>query len=146
MKLLLRGHTDRYALEQLQLSLFPEAALDYTEEPFGEEDGAVSTLSAGEVWLTATTKITLGGKTAKAVRRIKKEAETVRLRRRMLQQSYYLAALQLLPEAPPWGALAGVRPTKIPTKHLLEGGNLKSADRLLRDVYFISPAADGRRT
>ena len=140
MKLLLRGHTDRYALEQLQLSLFPEAALDYTEEPFGEEDGAVSTLSAGEVWLTATTKITLGGKTAKAVRRIKKEDETVRLRRRMLQQSYYLAALQLLPEAPPWGALAGVRPTKIPTKHLLEGGNLKSADRLLRDVYFISPA------
>ena len=139
MKLLLRGHSDRYALEQLQLSLFPELPLEYTEASFGSEDGAVSTLSAGKVWLTATTKITLGGKTAKAVRRLKASEETVRLRRRMLQQCYYLAALQLLPEAPPWGALAGVRPTKIPTKHLLEGGDLKSADRLLRDVYFISP-------
>ena len=143
MKLLLRGHSDRYALEQLQLSLFPELPLEYTEAPFGEEDGAVSSLCRGEVWLTATTKITIGGKTAKASRRIRKEDETVRLRRRMLQQCYYLAALQLLPEAPPWGALAGVRPTKIPTKHMLEGGSLKSADRLLRDVYFISPA---RRT
>ena len=139
MKLLLRGHSDRYALEQLQLCLFPEAPMEYVETPFSEGDGAVSSLSAGAVYLTATAKITVSGKTAFASRRIKKEQETVRLRRRILQQSYYLAAVQLLPEAPPWGALAGVRPTKLTTKHLLEGGTAESADRLLRDVYFISP-------
>lgn len=61
----------------------------------------------------------------------------------MLQQSYYLAAKQLLPVTPPWGALAGVRPTKITTKHLLEGGSPKSADRLLRDVYYVT--GDRRR-
>ena len=138
MKLLLRGHGERYALEQLQLCLFPALPLDYTEAPF-VGDGAISTLSRGRTWLTATAKLTLGGRTARAARRIPVSGETVRLRRRILQQSYYLAALQLLPEAPPWGALAGVRPTKIPTKVLLSGGTRREADRLLRDVYFISP-------
>jgi oxygen-independent coproporphyrinogen-3 oxidase len=89
--------------------------------------------------LTATAKITLDGRTATASRPIKAESETVRARRRALQQSYYLAAKQLLPVTPPWGALAGVRPTKITTKHLLEGGNAKSADKLLQDIYFVTP-------
>lgn len=132
MKLTLHGHDDRYAVEQLQLSLFP----DNTE---GE---AVSSLHRGKVWLTAVTKITVNGVTATATRRIKAADETVRLRRRALQQSYYLAAKQLLPVTPPWGALAGVRPTKITTKHLLEGGTPKSADELLRDVYYVT---DDRR-
>ncbi len=129
MKLTLSGHDDRYAVEQLQLSLFPEQA--------GGE--AVSALHRGQTWLTATTRITLDGKTAAASRRLKASEETVRLRRRILQQSYYLAAVQLLPEPPAWGALAGVRPTKITTRHLLEGGTPQSANRLLRDVYYVTP-------
>ena len=112
MKLTLHGHDDRYAVEQLQLSLFPD----------GTEGEAVSSLHRGRIWLTAVTKITVNGITAAATRRIRTADETVRLRRRALQQSYYLAAKQLLPVTPPWGALAGVRPTKITTKHLLEGG------------------------
>lgn len=130
MNLTLIGHDDRYAVEQLQMALFPE----------GTAGEAVSTLHRGNTWLTATAKITLEGKTATAVRRIKAAEETVRLRRRALQQSYYLAALQLLPDAPAWGALAGVRPTKITTKHLLEGGTQKSAKQLLKDVYYVTPA------
>ena len=129
MKLTLVGHEDLYAVEQLQLSLFPE----------GTGGEAVSTLHRGNTWLTATAKITLDGRTATASRRIRAAEETVRSRRRALQQSYYLAAVQLLPNAPAWGALAGVRPTKITTKHLLEGGNAKSADQLLKDVYFVTP-------
>lgn len=128
MKLTLVGHDDRYAVEQLQLALFPE----------GSQGQATSTLHRGNTWLTATAKITLEGKTATASRRIKASEETVRLRRRALQQSYYLAARQLLPEVPAWGALAGVRPTKITTKHMLEGGTPKSADKLLKDVYYVT--------
>jgi oxygen-independent coproporphyrinogen-3 oxidase len=67
------------------------------------------------------------------------DRETVRLRRRILQQSLYLAACPHFESIPPWGALAGVRPTKITTKHLLEGGTAKSAQQLLRDVYFVTP-------
>ena len=129
MKLTLAGHSDLYAVEQLQLSLFPENA----------EGEAVSALHRGKIWLTASTKITMDGKTVTASRRIKAADETVRSRRRALQQSYYLAARQLLSATPPWGALAGVRPTKLTTKHILEGGTEATADKLLKDVYFVTP-------
>ena len=128
MELTLTGHDDRYAVEQLQMALFPE----------GTEGEAVSTLHRGKTWLTATAKITVDGRTATASRRLKAAEETVRLRRRALQQSYYLAAIQLLPATPAWGALAGVRPTKITTKHMLEGGTPKSADKLMKDVYYVT--------
>ena len=129
MNLKLTGHEDRYAVEQLQMALFPA----------GAEVDAVSTLHRGQTWITASTKITYNGRTAAASRRMKAAGETVRLRRQTLQQSYYLAAIQLLPTLPPWGALAGVRPTKLSTKHILEGGTAKSADKLLKDVYYVTP-------
>ena len=129
MKLTLIGHEDLYAVEQLQRALFPD----------GTEGEAVSSLHRGKQWLTATAKITVDGKTATAQKRTKAADETVRGRRRALQQSYYLAAIQLLNHLPAWGALAGVRPTKITTKHMLEGGTAKSADKLLKDVYFVTP-------
>ncbi len=128
MKLTLIGHDDRYAVEQLQMALFPAgAAID-----------AVSSLHRGNTWLTAVTTIALDGKQVRAQRRIRAKDETVRLRRQTLQQCYYLAAIQLLSEVPPWGALAGVRPTKITTKHLLEGGTEKSAHKLMKDVYYVT--------
>lgn len=128
MKLALIGHEDRYAVEQLQMSLFGD-------NPQGE---AVSTLHRGEIWLTATAKITLDGKTVTRSRRLRASEETVRLRRRALQQSFYLAALEFLPAPPPWGALAGVRPTKITTRHLLEGGSPATAEALLKGVYYVT--------
>lgn len=129
MKLILRNHDDRYAVEQLQMTLFST----------NQEGEAISSLHRGKTWLTATAKITLNGKTATASRRLKADAETVRLRRRILQQSYYLAAAKLLERPTAWGALAGVRPTKISTKHILDGGTPKSADKLLKEVYYVTP-------
>ena len=139
MKLYLKGHTERYPVEQLQMQLFGDRPTQFVETPFSGEDGAVSSLHDGKIYRTATAKITLGGKTATAARRIPLTKADVRLTRRLLQQSYYLAAVQLLPEAPPWGALSGVRPTKLATKVLLEGGREQDADRMLRDVYFVTP-------
>ena len=137
MKLLLVGHEDRYAVEQLQLALFPGEGMEPVEHPF-EGDGAVSALHRGNTWLTAITTITHGGQKTRAAVRLRASEETVRLRRRALQQSYYRAALPLLPKTPAWGALSGVRPTKITTRHLLEGGNDTSAHKLMRDVYFVT--------
>ena len=127
--LTLSGHDDRYAVEQLLLSLFPE----------GAEPEAVSSLHRGQTWLTASGKITWNGRTASASRRIRIGDETVRLRRRALQQSMYLAAIRLLPRTPAWGALAGVRPTKLTTKHLLEGGTPASAEKMLKKTYYVTP-------
>ncbi len=130
MKLELIGHTEEYAVSQLQMALFPGVT----------EGSAVSRLYRGEKWLTAVTEICIGEKKTRAVKKMQAEKEDVRMRRRILQQSFYNAALPHLPEAPAWGALSGVRPTKITTKHLLEGGTPKRADRLLRDIYYVSDA------
>ena len=130
MKLTLIGHEDRYAVEQLQMALF---SADSPVE-------AVSTLSRGKTWLTAITVITLDGKTVRASRRLPVKEETVSLRRRCLQQSYYRAAVQLLPKLPAWGALAGVRPTKLSTRNLLEGGTPETAQKLLQDIYYVTPS------
>ena len=129
MKLTLLGHEDLYAVEQLLITLFG----------VGAEGAAVSKLHRGATWLTAVTTIERNGKKTRGVRRLKAADETVQLRRRILQQSLYLAALEHLDTVPAWGALAGVRPTKISTKHLLAGGTEKSADQLLKDVYFVTP-------
>ena len=50
MKLTFIGHDDRYAIEQLQMSLFPQ----YIHADTGE---AVTKLNRGKTWLTATTTI-----------------------------------------------------------------------------------------
>ena len=137
MKLYLKGHTELYAVQQLHMQLFPGESADAVEAPF-DGDGAVSALHTGEIWLTATAKITLNGKTVYASRRMRKTQEDVPSRRRLLQNAYYAAAVQLR-EAPQWGSLSGVRPSKLTTKHLLEGGTAASADRLLRERYHVSP-------
>lgn len=139
MKLYLSGHGDRYAMEQLQLCLFPEEPMEFCETPF-RGDGAVSRLSYGKKYLTATAKITRRGKVSRAMQRLPLERETHSLRRRILQRAYYLAALPLLDAAPAWGALSGVRPTKLTTRHLLAGGTPESADRLLEQTFFVTPA------
>ena len=128
MNLSIYGHEDKYAVEQLLQSLFSQ-----------QEISAISRLSRGKVWITAAAEIEINGKKTRAIRRLKLSEETVRLRRRALQQSIYLAALPHLETVPAWGALAGVRPTKISTKHLLEGGTRKTAEKELQSVYFVTP-------
>ena len=128
MEVILHGHEDRYAVEQLTMSLFGVDAAGKV----------VSSLHRGKTWLTATTQIVTDGKTVRAMRRLPTEKETVRLRRQTLQQSLYAAAVQVLPVTPPWGALAGVRPTKITTRHLLEGGTKVSAKKLLEKSYYVT--------
>ena len=127
MKLELIGHTEEYAVGQLQMALFPADA----------EGEIISRLCRGKVWLSAVTEICVNGKKTRAVKRIRASEESVRLRRQALQQSLYLAALPHLPSLPAWGALAGVRPTKITTKHLLAGGTPQSADRLMKEIYYV---------
>ncbi len=129
MKLTLIGHEELYAVEQLQMALF---AADSQGE-------AVSSLHRGAKWLTAVTVIDKNGKKSRGVKRLPLSEESVRTRRRVLQLSYYAAALSHLEGPPAWGALSGVRPTKLSTRHILEGGTEKSAEKFLREAYFVTP-------
>ena len=137
MKLRLKGHSSRYAMEQISLVLFPEEKVEYTEDSFSG-DGIVSTLREGATYLTATAKVTRNGVTFFGYARCRKEAATEQLTRQILRQSFYRAALHFLPEKPSWGALSGVRPSKLVSRHLLAGGTRKSGDKLIREVYDVS--------
>ena len=137
MRLTFRGHDDRYAVEQLQLALFPDEPMEPADAPFSG-DGAVSALHVGTHWMTATTKLTLHGKTVRAMRRERAAlTDDVPARRRLLQNCYYEAAMQLR-QPPEWGSLSGVRPTKLTTRCLLAGGTAKDADRLLEKTYHVT--------
>ena len=138
MKLLLIGHEDRYAVEQLQLALFPLEPMEPMTEAF-EGDGAVSRLIRENGTLSARTSICLNGVTRTAQVEMDAADETVSLRRRILQQSYYQAALPFLKAAPAWGALSGVRPTKLTTRCLMAGLSDEETIREMEKTYFVTP-------
>ena len=138
MKLLLIGHEDRYAVEQLQLALFPLEPMEPMTAEF-EGDGAVSRLIREGDSLIARTAICLDGVTRTAVVEMPACDETVSLRRQILQQSYFKAALPFLKKAPAWGALSGVRPTKLTTRCLMAGLSDEETIRHMENTYFVTP-------
>ena len=138
MKLRLIGHDDRYAVEQLQLALFPLEPMEPMTAEF-EGDGAVSRLIREGDSLIARTAICLDGVTRTAVVEMPVCDETVSLRRQILQQSYYKAALPFLKKVPAWGALSGVRPTKLTTRCLMAGLSDEETIRHMENTYFVTP-------
>ena len=138
MKLLLLGHDDRYAVEQLQLALFPLEPMEPMTAEF-DGDGAVSSLLREDGLLSARTTIRLGGAERTAEVAMPAEDETVSLRRQILQQSYFKAALPFLKKAPAWGALSGVRPTKLTTRCLMAGFSDEETLRHMEKTYFVTP-------
>ena len=148
MKLYYRGHNYRYAAEQMLLTLFPTERPEYADAPPGPgEDALVLSLSRGETWATATAALTWGGAEYRAARRCRVSELTGQLSadralQRILKLAFYDAGTAALGKEPPWGALTGVRPVKIPAKAMLAGASPAQAEKVLRDTYRVSP---GRR-
>ena len=84
--------------------------------------------------------IRLGGAVAKASRRLRRTEESVSRRRQLLQQSYYQAAIQLLPAAPVLGC-AGRGPAHeaLHQTPVDPAAQPDPATGMLRDEFFISP-------
>ena len=138
MKLLLIGHEDRYAVEQLQLALFPLEPMEPMTAEF-DGDGAVSQLIREDDLLSARTTIRIGGAERTSEVAMPAADETVSLRRQILQQSYFKAALPFLKKAPAWGALSGVRPTKLTTRCLMAGFSDEETLHHMEKTYFVTP-------
>lgn len=138
MKLTLKGHDYRYAAEQMMLTLFPG------ERPGVGESELTLSLFRGAVWLTARADLRWEGGSYSAVRRARVSELTGgladdRVCQRILKLAFYDAGTRALGREPPWGALTGVRPVKIPAKALERGGTPAEAEALLRDTYRVSP-------
>ena len=148
MKLYYRGHDYKYAAEQMLLTLFPTERPEYADAPPGPgEDALVLSLSRGAAWATATAALTWNGAEYRAARRCRVSELTGQLSadralQRILKLAFYDAGTAALGKEPPWGALTGVRPVKIPAKAMLAGATPAQAEKVLRDTYRVSP---GRR-
>ncbi len=128
MDIKLKGHNCLYQVEQLQQTLFGVDA----------PGSCISAVHRAPETIFFFTRITVGDKVTAGDRQLAVKDDAPNTFYRSLRQSYFDAALPHLSEYPAWGALAGVRPTKISTRHLQDGGTEESADQLLKEEYYVT--------
>ena len=142
MRLYLIGHSYKYAVEQILLSLFPQARPEYPEgKPSGER--LELRLSEGEKFITASCALHLGDKTYRGRAAVAKAALTDQLLRdrhcqRLIKSAVYRAALASGIKRPPWGALTGVRPGKLFAPLLERGLSESEAVREFMEIYDVT--------
>ena len=142
MTVTLKGHDYKYAVEQMLLTLFPEERPTYGAR---EENRVTVSLSRGNTWLTAAAVLHWKGRLtrhtcrAKAAELTGEALHDGRVCQRIVKLAFYRAGVEALGKEPPWGAMTGVRPVKIPTKAMLAGATPAQAKRLLRGAYRVTP-------
>jgi len=143
MKLCLKGHDYKYAVEQVFLMFFPSEKPRYEEAPPEDGDYSLISLENGDGVYTAQARISLGGVISEAREQTSPDpADTLKFHREIkkcIKKAYYTAAGEATGMEAPWGALTGIRPVKIPVRLIGEGLSEAEAEKVLRDEYFVSP-------
>lgn len=145
MKLELRGHDEKYALEQSLLTLFPDERPVYGAVMPEDTRWAVVTMSEDAERVEFTTEIGCDGTTGRCAYAYPLSGDDYARegqRRHALGLSFFGAAKEALGVTPPWGSLTGVRPTKVALALLKEGGRAY-AERELKETYSVT--AERRR-
>ena len=141
MKLVLKGHDERYTVEQSLMNLFPGELPVYEPILPGDESWAVITLRE-EDGCRVTVELRHGGKTAAQACRATlsgTEFEQEGQRRHAIARCFFLAARAVTGATPPWGMLTGVRPDKPVTWALADGKTPDEARAMLEEEYFVTP-------
>ena len=138
----------RYAAEQMMLTLFPGERPEYPEalphSMAGEDNAVLFTLRRGEKLTTVSARLfrPQGRRTgtsrfpSRALDR--PQSEVYHTVQHALKLAFYRAGAALPGPKPPWGALTGVRPVKLPTRALLAGATPAQAGRELQRRYYVS--------
>ena len=143
MKLYLYGHSYKYAVEQMLLTLFPDERPLYPDgKPEGER--MEIRLSRGGERTTASCLLVRDGKrwhgrAAAANASLRGALETDRRCQRLVKNAMYRAALASGVPKPVWGALTGVRPGKLLCAQLDRGLDGKQALRQFQREFDVSP-------
>ncbi|MCD7822142.1 MAG: coproporphyrinogen dehydrogenase HemZ [Clostridiales bacterium] len=144
MELYLTGHQYRYAVEQIMMVLFPGQKPVYPDAPQADGgDACWSALRLEGNTAAAETRLRVEGQetTGTATAAVPAGADTLerdRLLQRVVKQSFYRAALPILGEAPPWGALTGIRPAKLASRALESGLTEQQTREQFYREYFVS--------
>ncbi len=143
MKLYLEGHDFEYATQQIYMCMFPDSHAEFVSERPEAGDYIISSFSENGNKITLETTICKDGKVSFESAEEKIEVGTgdedrKRAIRRAIKTSFYKASLPYLPKAPVWGALTGIRPSKVAAKYLDEGKSPEDAEREMCEEYFVS--------
>ncbi len=137
-----------YAAEQMMLTLFPGEKPEYPEEEPNtntEESCAVFTLTAGEQTALVSAFVTRQGRSAAAdsglaLSDLNGAPEQVyHVLQHAIKMAFYAAGKKILGIQPPWGALTGVRPVKLPTRAMKGGATPEQARAELMEHYDVTP-------
>ena len=145
MDLYFSGHDYRYAVEQTMLTLFPGQRPHYPQgEPTGASPSALVRLERTGDGLTGRAVLWWeGGRyTAACQAAFGAWDDPLAVRRaeqRVVRLAFYDAGVQALGVSPPWGALTGVRPVKLPTRMLAAGTNEAQVLTTLTEEFRVQP-------
>jgi len=139
-----------YAAEQMMLTLFPGERPEYPAGPLprdlgGEKDAVIFTLHRGKKQTCASALVFrpnghYNGTVRFPSQELDQPPEQVyHTVQHALKMAFYKAGTALLGYEPPWGALTGVRPVKLPAKALERGDTPAQAKRELEREYCVSP-------
>ena len=139
----------KYSAEQMMLTLFPGQRPEYPEGELctlEESDSAAAfSLAVEGQEASMTARVIWQGKEERATTtfpacELEEAPERVyHVIQHALKQAFYQAGVALLGQEPPWGALTGVRPVKLPTRVLAAGGTPEEAKDQLEREYHVSP-------
>ena len=142
MKLELRGHDERYVVEQSLMNLFPGEKPVYEPILPGDDTWAIVSLREEAERCHVTVELSFHGKALPYSygcplhgTDFEKEGQ----RRHAIGAAFFLAARTLTGVTPPWGMLTGVRPDKPVTWALSEGKSPAQAQAVLEREYFVTP-------
>ena len=138
----------KYAVEQMMLTLFPEERPEYPPREGrtlkGETNAARFTLRRSPVWTTVRAQVYRPQGMGQAAVRVgsgqldRPPEQVYHTLQHALKMAFYQAGTALLGGEPPWGALTGVRPVKLPTRAMLAGATEAQACRELEREYHVS--------
>ncbi len=137
-----------YAAEQMMLTLFPGEKPEYpAQPPHTVEEGLYTRFTlerAGDrgvltVHVGQGEQQTCAQYTFPAQELEQGTEQVYHTIQYTLKLAFYQAGTALLGRQPPWGALTGVRPVKLPTRAMAAGATPEEAQHQLEEEYHVSP-------
>ena len=138
-----------YAAEQMMLTLFPGERPEYPEDglhSLDRDNAAVFSLAVEGADARLTAEVFRGGQSARgesgfpAADLDQAPEKVYHVVQHALKMAFYQAGCALLGQEPPWGALTGVRPVKLPTRAMLAGATAEEAIAQLERVTEVNYA------
>ena len=142
MKLYLDGHGFIYPAQQIAICVFPDERHETVEKKPDDGDYAVISLVHEGDNIYSECELSRNGEVYFGKSPTENRGETpleyARHAGRAVRTAFYKAAVEFLGKNPPWGAVTGIRPAKIPLKLFEKGLSERETDGVLENEYFVS--------